>query len=91
MAIKVTGTNPTAVTVASPTYTKNTTYNGSQVDDRNYVIADAIAGTVNAGVMVHGYGLRLQTTEALGGIAMVNNGSVISEEENALHAATAAR
>ncbi len=52
MAITVTGTNPTAVTVVSDTITTNTIYNGSKTNDRIYQIADAIVGTVNAGIQV---------------------------------------
>ncbi len=74
MAITVTGTNPTAVTVASNTTTTDTIYDGSGTNDRTYQIADAIAGMVNAGILVGGAGLRLETTLAGGAITMVNNG-----------------
>ncbi len=72
MAITVTGSNPTQVTVVSETTTTNTTFNAGVPNDRSYVLNDSIVGTINAGAIVRGFGLRLQTTEADGGVAMTN-------------------
>jgi hypothetical protein len=76
MAITVTGANPTRVTVVSNTVTADTTFNGSATNDRNYAIGDDIIGVVNAGVMVGGFGLRLETIAVNGDIAMTNNGGI---------------
>jgi hypothetical protein len=76
----VSGTNPTNVTVVSNTVTTDTTFNAGAPNDRTYVIADSIAGTINNGVLVGGFGLQLVPTGALSGIAMVNNGGVTVDQ-----------
>ena len=77
MAITVTGSNPTAVTVVSDTTTTYTVYNGSKTNDGIYQIADSIVGTVDAGIQVRGV-LQLETTLAGGTITMVNNGDLFA-------------
>ena len=77
MAISVSGRNPTKVTVVSNTVTTDTIFNGSATNNRTYVIQDDdIAGTINDGIVVGGFGLWLETNKAGGSIAMVNNGGV---------------
>jgi hypothetical protein len=76
MAISVSGTNPTRVTVASNTTTTNTTFNANVPNDRDYIFADHVTGTVNAGVTLDGFGLFLQSTRSNGRAALTNNGSV---------------
>jgi Ca2+-binding RTX toxin-like protein len=80
MAITVSATNPTNVTVVSNTVTTSTVFNGGATNDQIYAIADDIAGTINHGVMVGGFGLQLQTTEPGGGVTMVNNGGVTVDQ-----------
>src|SRR5262245_49208989 len=76
MAITVTSSNPTRVTAVSFTATTNTTYPTSPSFDRNYVFPDDIIGMVNTGVLVTGFGLRLETPTLNGDIMMINNGGV---------------
>src|SRR5262245_25407653 len=88
MAITVTGANPRRVTAESSSTTTNETYPAIGSNDaRNYVIADDILGTVNTGVQVDGFGLRLQTTAILGGITMNNNGAISASELGVNHSA----
>jgi FG-GAP-like repeat len=77
MAIDVSHVDPSFVTAFSDTVTTNTTYDANRPLDRNYVFADDIIAVVNAGVLVSGFGLRLETTKVGGGdIAMTNDGSI---------------
>ena len=76
MAITVTGSNPTRVTVVSETITTDTVFNAGAPNDRAYVLNDSIVGTINAGAIVRGFGLRLETTEVNGGVAITNNESI---------------
>ncbi|MBR1257947.1 calcium-binding protein [Bradyrhizobium sp. AUGA SZCCT0240] len=76
MAITVSGTNPTLVTVGSNTTTTNTTFNANAPLDRNYVFDDAIDGAINLNTLVTGFGLRLQSTSAGKSVSLINNGLV---------------
>ena len=76
MAITVSGTNPTFVTVGSNTTTTNTTFNANAPFDRNYVFDDAVSGAINQNVSVTGAGLRLQSTLAGSAVSLLNNGFV---------------
>jgi hypothetical protein len=82
MAIDVSGANPTFVTVVSDTVTTNTTFNANPPFDREYVFADEIVAMVNTGVLVSGFGLRLETTVAVGGadLRMTNNGGIAIDQ-----------
>jgi VCBS repeat protein len=83
MAINVSGANPTLVTAASDTTTTNTTFNTNPPNDRNYVFADTIGATINAGVVVSGFGLRLESTAADANVFLGGEGSVAINQATA--------
>src|SRR5262245_26601376 len=76
MAITVSGSNPVQVTVSSNTTTTNDTHPTGAPNARGYVVADDIVGLVGAGRWVRGFGLRLETTDVNGAIALTNHGVI---------------
>ena len=80
MAITVTGSNPTQVTVVSHTITTDTLFTTSPSNDRIFAFADLIVGTINNDVMVGGFGLQLWATALGSSITMTNNGIIAVDQ-----------
>jgi len=75
MAITVTGSNPTVVTVVSATVTTDT-LGTNPPNDRSYAIADDVVGIINPGVAVGGFGLEIQTLGNGRSLTFTNNGFI---------------
>ena len=70
--------DPVSVLCANNTTTTNTTNtnDNTNTSDRRQLFDADIAAQVNAGVIVNGFGLRLETTKTDGGISVINNGTI---------------
>src|SRR5262245_58039799 len=80
MAITVSGLSPILVTVVSNTVTTNTTFPAGVPNDRSYLLGNDVVGLLPSGRWIAGFGLLLQNTGALNGIAMTNNGLIVTNE-----------
>src|SRR5262245_23227012 len=82
MAITVTGSNPTVITVVSTTITTDTIFGTNPPNDRTYFPPDNIIGVINPGVGVGGFGLSLLAANFNRGIDFTNNGFVDIDQGN---------
>src|SRR5262245_33552618 len=76
------GGNPVSVLCANDTTTTNTTNTNANTvtSDRRQFFDLDIAAQVNGGVTVDGFGLRLETNKTNGGISVINNGTISTDQ-----------